>query len=43
MNYFDGHYAIESISVREGWKRKRVAELMAGWEGMGVVVRGRHW
>lgn len=43
VNYFDGNHAIEIIPVREGWKRKRVAELMAGWEGLGVLVRGRHW
>lgn len=43
VNYFDGHHAIETIPVREGWKRKRVADLMAGWEGMGLLVRGRHW
>ncbi|KAF6236878.1 hypothetical protein HO173_005169 [Letharia columbiana] len=43
VNYFDGHHAIETIPVREGWKRKRVAELMGAWEGMGLVVRGKHW
>ena len=43
VNYFDGHHAIETIPVREGWKRKRVAELIGGWEGMGLLVRGRHW
>lgn len=43
VNYFDGHHAIETIPVREGWKRKRVAELIVGWEGLGVLVRGRHW
>lgn len=43
VHYFDGHHAIETIPVREGWKRKRVAELMGGWEGAGVLVRGRHW
>ena len=31
------------IAGREGWKRKRVAELVAGWEEMGVLVRGRFW
>lgn len=43
VKYFDGKHAIESVSVREGWKRKRVAELMGGWESLGVLVRGRHW
>lgn len=43
VKYFDGKHAIESIPVREGWKRKRVAELVGGWESLGVLVRGRHW
>jgi len=43
VKYFDGKHAIESIPVREGWKRKRVAELVGGWGEMGVLVRGRHW
>jgi len=43
VKYFDGKHALESISVREGWKRKRVSELTSGWEGEGWLVRGRHW
>ena len=43
VGYFDGRHAVEIIAVREGWKRKRVDELMAGWERLGVLVRGRHW
>lgn len=43
VNYFDGRHAIETIPVREGWKRKRVAELVGEWEGAGVLIRGRHW
>lgn len=43
VNYFDGRHALETIPVREGWKRKRVAEMVAGWEGLDVLVRGRHW
>ena len=43
VGYFDGKHAIETIPVREGWKRKRVASLVAGWEELGVLLRGRHW
>lgn len=43
VKYFDGKHAIETIPVREGWKRKRVAALVAGWEELGVLVRARHW
>ena len=43
VNYFDGHHAIETIAVQEGLKRKRMTELVAGWEELGVLVRGRHW
>ena len=41
--YFDGKHALETIAVREGWKRKRVGELIAGWENLGVLRRARHW
>lgn len=43
VSYFDGRHAVEIIAVREGWKRKRVDELMAGWEKLGILIRGRHW
>lgn len=43
VKYFDGKHAMETIPVREGWKRKRVAALVAGWEELGVLVRSRHW
>ena len=43
VKYFDGKHAIEMIPVREGWKRKKVAVLVAGWEELGVLVRARHW
>lgn len=43
VRYFDGKHAIQTIAGREGWKRKRVADLVAGWEGLGVLIRGRHW
>lgn len=43
VGYFDGRHAVEIIAVREGWKRKRVDELVVGWERLGILVRGRHW
>lgn len=43
VRYFDGKHALETIPVREGWKRKRVKELVDGWVEMGVLVRGKHW
>lgn len=43
FGYFDGKHALEIIAAREGWKRKRVEELIAGWEGLGILVRARHW
>lgn len=43
LRYFDGRHALETIAVREGWKRKGVQELVAGWEEMGVLGRVRHW
>jgi len=43
IKYFDGKHALETIPVREGWKRKRVKELADGWVGLGALVLGRHW
>lgn len=43
VKYFDGKHALETIAVREGWKRKRVGELINGWESMGVLRKARHW
>ena len=43
VQYFDGRHALETIPVREGWKRKRVKEMLDGWVELGVLVRGRHW
>ncbi|KAL9024054.1 MAG: hypothetical protein Q9196_006796 [Gyalolechia fulgens] len=43
VRYFDGKHAIESIAVQEGWKRKRVADFIAGWEAEGLLLKGRHW
>ena len=43
LKYFDGKHAVESIAVREAWKRKRVMELVAGWEGLGILNKVRHW
>lgn len=41
--YFDGKHALETIAVQENWKRKRVAEFIAGWEAEGFLLKGRHW
>ena len=43
LRFFDGKHAIETIAIQEGWKRKRVAEFIAGWEAEGLLLRGRHW
>ena len=43
IKYFDGKHALETIAVREGWKRKRVGELIAGWESLSILRRVRHW
>lgn len=43
LRYFDGRHALETIAVREGWKRKAVADLVAGWEELGVLLKVRHW
>ena len=43
LRYFDGKHALETIPIREGWKRKRAKELLDGWVELGVLVRGRHW
>lgn len=43
LKYFDGKHAVETIAVQEGWKRKRVAEFLAGWEGEGILMKGRSW
>ena len=43
LKYFDGKHAIESIGIIEGWKKKRTFELVAAWEELGIVLRGRCW
>lgn len=43
VQYLDGKHALEIIAVRQGWKRKMVAELLNGWEKMEILVRARHW
>jgi hypothetical protein len=43
VRYFDGRHALETIAVREGWKRKAVADFVAGWEELGVLLKARHW
>ena len=43
VKYFDGKHALETIAVREGWKRKTVGDFIAGWESLGFLRRVRHW
>lgn len=43
IKYFDGQHAVESIAVRENWKRKHVAEWVAEWQGLGLLITTRHW
>ena len=43
VRYFDGKHAIESIATSEGWKRKHVADLVVSWEGLGLLMKTRHW
>ncbi len=43
VGYFDGKHALEIIPVRQSWNRKKVTELLAGWEGLGILIRARHW
>ncbi|MCJ1314565.1 Nitrogen permease regulator 3 [Agyrium rufum] len=43
LGYFNGRHALEKIAVREGWKRKKVADLLARWKDLEVLVVARHW
>ncbi|MCJ1382144.1 Nitrogen permease regulator 3 [Xylographa soralifera] len=43
LMYFNGEHALEKIAAREGWKRKRVEGLRAGWRDRGVLLEGRGW
>ncbi|MCJ1433942.1 Nitrogen permease regulator 3 [Xylographa pallens] len=43
LQYFNGEHALEKIAAREGWKRKRVEGLRAGWRERGVLLEGRGW
>ncbi|KAL5450604.1 hypothetical protein PMIN07_000057 [Paraphaeosphaeria minitans] len=43
LKYFDGKHAIEDISPREGFKRKRVSAMMQGIREGGWLVVVRHW
>lgn len=43
VKYFDGRKAVEEIASREGWKRRRVDELMTRLEAEGVLCVVRHW
>ncbi|KAL9593340.1 MAG: hypothetical protein Q9219_007595, partial [cf. Caloplaca sp. 3 TL-2023] len=37
LKYFDGKHAVETIAAQEGWKRKRIAGLISGWEAEGLL------
>ena len=43
VRYFDGRTAMEDVGAREGWKRSKVAGLMARLEREGVLCVVRHW
>ena len=43
VNYFDGKFAMESIGIVEGWKKKRTTELINSWEKLGILLKCRHW
>jgi hypothetical protein len=43
LKYLNGEHALEKISVREGWKRKKVEGWRAVWERMGVLREWRGW
>ncbi|MCJ1296455.1 Nitrogen permease regulator 3 [Xylographa carneopallida] len=43
LAYFNGEHALEKIAAREGWKRKRVEGLRAGWRDRGVLLEVRRW
>lgn len=43
LKYFDGKHAIEDISPREGFKRKRVGAMMQVVREGGWLVVVRHW
>ena len=43
LKYFDGKHAVETIAVREGWKRKHVMEFITDWEALGILSKVRHW
>ncbi|KAL5393386.1 hypothetical protein DPSP01_000206 [Paraphaeosphaeria sporulosa] len=43
LKYFDGKHAIEDISPREGFKRKRVSAMMQGIREGGWLAVVRHW
>jgi len=43
LKYFDGRYALEEIPGREGLKKKRIREFIAGLQRNGLLVTVRHW
>lgn len=43
LKYFDGRYALEEISAREGIKKKKVREFWGRLVREGILVTVRHW
>ncbi|KIW06858.1 uncharacterized protein PV09_02534 [Verruconis gallopava] len=43
LKYFDGRYALEEISAREGFKKKKVREFLGRLVREGILITVRHW
>jgi hypothetical protein len=43
LKYFDGRYALEEISAREGLKKRKIREVWARLVREGILVTVRHW
>ena len=43
LKYFDGRYALEEISAREGVKKRRIREFWGRLVREGWLVTVRHW
>jgi hypothetical protein len=43
LKYFDGRYALEEISAREGCKKKKIREFLNRLVKEGILITVRHW
>lgn len=43
LKYFDGRYALEEISAREGCKKKKIREFLGRLVREGILITVRHW